>query len=124
MSNKLAIIKTGGKQYKVSEGDKIKIEKLPQKDGSAVSFSEVLLYSDEKGVTICAPVIKDVKVAGKILEQGKADKVIIYKHKKRKRYTKKKGHRQQYTQVEITSINKKKELSVAPKVSSEISIQK
>ena len=124
MSNKLVVIKTGGKQYKVSEGDKIKIEKLPQKDGSAVSFSEVLLYSDEKGVTIGAPVIKDVKVAGKILEQGKADKVIIYKHKKRKRYTKKKGHRQQYTQVEITSINKKKELSVAPKVSSEISIQK
>ena len=124
MSNKLVVIKTGGKQYKVSEGDKIKIEKLPQKDGSAVSFSEVLLYSDEKGVTIGAPVIKDVRVAGKILEQGKADKVIIYKHKKRKRYTKKKGHRQQYTQVEITSINKKKELSVAPKVSSEISIQK
>ena len=124
MSNKLVVIKTGGKKYKVSEGDKIKIEKLPQKDGSAVSFSEVLLYSDEKGVTIGAPVIKDVRVAGKILEQGKADKVIIYKHKKRKRYTKKKGHRQQYTQVEITSINKKKELSVAPKVSSEISIQK
>ena len=89
-----------------------------------MNFSEVLLYSDEKGVTIGAPVIKDVRVAGKILEQGKADKVIIYKHKKRKRYTKKKGHRQQYTQVEITSINKKKELSVAPKVSSEISIQK
>ena len=100
MSNKLAIIKTGGKQYKVSEGDKLKIE------GSVVSFSDVLLYADEKVVEVGTPVLKNIKVEGKILEQGKGDKVIIYKYKRRKRSSKKKGHRQPYTLIEIVKLGK------------------
>src|SRR3989338_4725521 len=106
MSNKLAIIKTGGKQYKVSEGDKLKIEKLSEKEGSVVSFSDVLLYADEKVVEVGTPVLKNIKVEGKILEQGKGDKVIIYKYKRRKRSSKKKGHRQPYTLIEIVKLGK------------------
>jgi len=106
MPNKFAVIKTGGKQYKVGEGDKLKIEKLPKKEGSVLNFSQVLLYTDSKSVDVGMPILKNVKVSGKILEQGKAPKVIVYKYKKRKRYSKKKGHRQPYSEVEITSIKK------------------
>ena len=113
MSNKLAIIKTGGKQYKISEGDKLKIEKLPKKEGVDVSFSEVLLYADDKVVDVGTPILKDVKVTAKVLGQGKASKVIIFKYKKRKRYSKKKGHRQPFTEIEITKISKT--ASSAPK---------
>ena len=106
MSDKFAVIKTGGKQYKVSEGDKVKIEKLSKKEGSVFNFDQVLLYADDGGVDVGTPILKSVKVSGKVLEQGKAQKVIIFKYKKRKRYSKKKGHRQPYTLVEITSIKK------------------
>lgn len=106
MSDKFAVIKTGGKQYKVSEGDRVKIEKLSKKEGSVFNFDQVLLYVDGRGVDVGTPILKSVKVSGKILEQGKAPKVIVYKYKKRKRYSKKKGHRQPYTEVEITLIEK------------------
>lgn len=102
-----AVIKTGGKQYIVSPGQKIKIEKLPQEDGSEVMFDEVLLLESEKGVEIGNPVVKGAKVKGKVLSQGKGKKVIIFKFKAKKREKKKKGHRQPYTEVEITSIEAK-----------------
>ena len=106
MSNKLAVIKTGGKQYKVSEGDKIRVEKLSKKEGSIVSFPETLLYVDGGNVDVGTPVVSGASVEGKVLGEGKSDKVTVFKYKKRKRYSKKKGHRQQYTQIEITTIRK------------------
>jgi large subunit ribosomal protein L21 len=100
----LAIIKTGGKQYKVKEGDKIKIEKIEGKDGDSVKFPEILFLGDEKSVKIGTPVLKDGKVEGKILKQGKDKKVWGIKHKAKKRYKVKFGHRQQITEVEITKV--------------------
>jgi large subunit ribosomal protein L21 len=103
----LAVIKTGGKQYLVSPGQKIKIEKLEKKEGSEVSFSEVLLLEKNKKVEIGAPKVSGAKVIGKVLGQGKGDKVIIFKYRAKKRYKVKKGHRQPYTEVEITGIETK-----------------
>lgn len=100
----LAIIRTGGKQYKVKLGDKIKIEKIEGKEGDKVSFSDVLFLGDEKTVKIGDPVIKDVKVEAKILDQGRDKKVWGIKHKAKKRYKVKFGHRQMITEVEITKI--------------------
>jgi len=103
-----AVIRTGGKQYKVQKGDTLKVEKLDSKEGSSVNFSDVLLYTDGKIVEVGVPIVSGVKVTGKILEHGKGDKVIIYKYKRRKRYAKKKGHRQPHTKVEITDISEGK----------------
>jgi len=100
----LAIIKTGGKQYKVSKGDKIKIEKLDAKQGDEIVFDEVLLVEKDKKIEIGRPLIKNAQVKGKILKQGRAKKVEIVKHKAKKRYNLKKGHRQYYTEVEIIDI--------------------
>ncbi|OGZ61792.1 MAG: 50S ribosomal protein L21 [Candidatus Spechtbacteria bacterium RIFCSPLOWO2_12_FULL_38_22] len=121
MSDKLAVIKTGGKQYKVSEGDKIRVEKLSKEEGSVVSFPDVLLYVDGENVDVGTPTVSGVSVEGKVLGEGKADKVVVFKYKKRKRYSKKKGHRQQYTQVEITTI--RKGASIASKSSNTTSAQ-
>ena len=100
----IAVIKTGGKQYVVSPGDKIKIEKLSKKEGSEIAFSEVLLLEKGRQLEIGSPLVKGVKVAGKILEHGKGKKKIVFKYKSKKRYIVKKGHRQPYTLVEITKI--------------------
>ena len=100
----LAIIKTDGKQYLVSPGQKIKIEKLDKEKGNEISFNEVLLLERNKKVEIGTPIVKGVKVAGKILEQGKGKKVIAFKYKAKKRYKVKKGHRQPFTEVEIVKI--------------------
>ena len=100
----LAVIKTGGKQYLVSPGDKIKVEKLNKKEGAEVTFNEVLLLEKNKKVDIGCPLIKDVKVTGKVLKHAKAKKVIIFKYKAKKRYKVKKGHRQPFTEVEILKI--------------------
>ncbi len=102
----LAIIKTGGKQYLVKKGDKIKIEKLEEKEGSEINFTDVLLLKKDKEVEIGKPIIKDAKVVAKVLKQGKGDKVIVFKYKAKKRYKKKAGHRQPYTEVEIKDIVK------------------
>lgn len=102
----LAVIKTGGKQYIVSPGDKIKIEKLKVEEGKEVEFSEVLLLEKDEKVELGDPTIKDAKVVGKVLEQGRDKKVIIFKYKAKKRYKVKKGHRQPFTEVEITKISK------------------
>ncbi len=102
----LAVIKTGGKQYLVSPGKKIKIEKiLDKKEGSEITFKEVLLLvKDNKDVEIGTPLIKKAKVVGKIVKQGRGDKTIIFKYKPKKRYQKKAGHRQYFTEVEIKEI--------------------
>ncbi|NTW27344.1 MAG: 50S ribosomal protein L21 [Candidatus Moranbacteria bacterium] len=100
----LAIIKTGGKQYKVAVGDKIKIEKLEGEAGSVIVFDEVLFIGDEKEVTIGAPFIKDAKVEATLVEQGRHKKVWGIKHKPKKRYKVKFGHKQLFTEVEITKI--------------------
>ncbi len=101
----LAVIKTGGKQYKVSPKQKIKIEKLEGKEGEKVIFEDVLLVSDDKKTQIGTPKVPGVKVAGLILKQDKADKITILKYKAKKRYSVKRGHRQPYTLVEIDSIS-------------------
>ncbi len=103
----IAVIKTGGKQYLVSAGDKIKVEKLEIEEGKEFTFDEVLLCDkngDGKDVKIGAPILKDVKVTAKVLSQGKGVKLIIFKYKPKKRYKRKIGHRQTFTEVEILSI--------------------
>ena len=100
----LAIIKTGGKQYIVSPGNKIKIEKIDKKAGSEIVFREVLLVEKNKKAEIGVPLVKGAKVTAKIVSQGKGKKLIIFKYKAKKREKTKKGHRQAYTEVEITKI--------------------
>jgi len=99
----LAVIKTGGKQYLVKKGDKIKVEKLEGNIGDKISFSEVLFLSD-KEMKVGNPFLKGAVVEGKILKQGKGKKVWGIKHKPKKRYKVKFGHRQNITEVEITKI--------------------
>lgn len=100
----LAIIKTGGKQYKVSPKEKIKIEKIETPEGKEVVFDEILLVEKNKKVAIGTPLVKGVKVVGKVLRQGEGDKIIVFKYKPKKRYKVKRGHRQMFTDVEITKI--------------------
>jgi large subunit ribosomal protein L21 len=100
----LAVIKTGGKQYLVKPGDKLKVEKINQKEGEEVIFSDVLLVEKNKKIEIGTPIVKDTKVEAKILSQGKGDKIIVFKYKAKKRYSRKIGHRQPYTEIEIIGI--------------------
>lgn len=100
-----AIIKTGGKQYKVAEGKKLKIEKLPNDVNTEVEFTEVLLVSKDGEVKVGTPVVAGAKVLANVLEHGKGKKVISFKYKPKKDSKKKKGHRQPYTEIEIKSIN-------------------
>lgn len=100
----LAVIKTGGKQYIVAPGKKIRIEKISEKEGSEVTFSEVLLLQKGKTLEIGTPLVKGAKVIGKIIGHGKAKKIIIFKYKPKKRYKVKKGHRQPFTEIEILRI--------------------
>jgi len=99
-----AIVNTGGKQYKVSQGDVLRVEKMPGEIGSPVSFDKVLMVSDGENVNIGQPVLDNVEVKGHIMEQGKAKKIIVFKYKRRKRYRRKQGHRQPYTAIKIDSI--------------------
>lgn len=101
----LAVIRTGGKQYLVTPGQKIKIEKLDKKEGSEVVFSEVLFLEKQKKLEIGTPFVKGAKVIGKILAHGKGKKLIIFKYKAKTRYKVKKGHRQPFTEVEIVKIS-------------------
>lgn len=100
----LAVIKTGGKQYLVAKGDKIKIEKLEGEAGDKIEFSEVLFLGDEKEAKVGTPFLRDVKIEGKILKQTKAKKVTGVKHKAKKRYKVKFGHKQLMTEVEIVKV--------------------
>lgn len=100
----LAVIKTGGKQYKVSPKQKIRIEKVNTPVGQEVVFDNVLLVEKNKKVEIGQPLVKETKVVGKVLKQEKGDKVIVFKYKPKKRYKVKRGHRQLFTEVEIVAI--------------------
>ena len=98
-----AIIKTGGKQYKVTEGDKIQVEKLDAKVGSKVIFDEVVAVGGDK-LKVGTPFVAGYTVEAKVLEHGKGEKLVIYKYKAKKDYRRKNGHRQPYTLVEITKL--------------------
>jgi large subunit ribosomal protein L21 len=98
-----AVIKTGGKQYRVSEGDRIRVEKLPGSVGDALDISEVLMLGGDK-VAVGTPLIDGAKVATKIVGQGRGKKVIVFKIKRRKSYRRKAGHRQPYTELQVTGI--------------------
>ncbi|AMM40094.1 Ribosomal protein L21 [Candidatus Desulfofervidus auxilii] len=99
-----AIMETGGKQYKVAPGDIIRVEKLPGNKDDEVLFDKVLLISDKEKIELGHPFIKDAKVRGKILNQGRSKKVVVFKFRRRKRYHKKRGHRQYLTTVKIENI--------------------
>lgn len=99
-----AIIATGGKQYKVSEGDVIRIEKLPVEAGETVTFDQVLAVSDGE-LKVGCPTVEGASVSATVEKQGKAKKVIVYKYKRKTGYHKKNGHRQLFTQIKIDKIN-------------------
>ncbi|WP_195267381.1 50S ribosomal protein L21 [Eubacterium sp. 1001713B170207_170306_E7] len=100
-----AIIKTGGKQYRVQQDDVIEIEKLNLEDGAKeVSFSDVLAVNKDGELTVGTPVVENAVVKGEVLEVAKSSKVIIYKYKSKKDYRKKQGHRQPFMKVKITAI--------------------
>ena len=100
-----AIIETGGKQYRVSEGDQIRIEKIKAADGEQVKFDKVLVLGEGAEAKVGAPYVESAAVFGDVIETGKGKKVIIFKYKAKKDYRKKQGHRQPYTLVEITGIS-------------------
>jgi len=99
-----AVIKTGGKQYIVSPGEKLKIEKLADEAGEAITFDSVLARFDEKHVEIGTPLVLGASVEAKVLKQGRAKKITNLRYHSKTRYRKKKGHRQHFTEVEITSV--------------------
>ncbi|HYC79432.1 MAG TPA: 50S ribosomal protein L21 [Candidatus Binatia bacterium] len=101
---KQAVIETGGKQYLVSPNDKVEIEKLTGKTGDKIVFDKVLLSADGDKVTIGKPYLNGAKVTGTVLEQKKADKIVVFKYRNKSRYRRKQGHRQQQTVVQIESI--------------------
>ena len=100
----LAIIKTGGKQYIVETGKKLKIEKVKIEEGKEIVFDEVLLTVDGENVKVGTPLVEGAKVKANVLSHGKDDKVIVFKYKPKKRQRTKKGHRQPFTEIEITKI--------------------
>ncbi len=99
-----AIIKTGGKQYKVSEGDEIIVEKLEVEEGSAVTFEEVLFVADGENVRIGTPLVEGAKVSGSVVKNGKGPKIRIFKYKHKTNYRRRQGHRQPFTKVKIEKI--------------------
>ncbi|MCT4621422.1 MAG: 50S ribosomal protein L21 [Marinisporobacter sp.] len=100
-----AIIETGGKQYRVQEGDTLFVEKLEANEGEAVEFDQVLALSKDGNLSVGTPVVGGAKVSATVVENGKAPKVIVFKYKAKKDYRKKQGHRQPYTKIKIEKIN-------------------
>lgn len=100
-----AIIETGGKQYRVQEGDVLFLEKLPAEDGQNVVFDKVLAVSDGDNFKVGTPVVDGASVTAKVLGHGKGKKIIVFKYKPKKNYRRKQGHRQPYTKVQIEKIN-------------------
>ena len=100
-----AVIKTGGKQYRVAAGDKLKIEQIAADVGGDVSFTEVLAVGNGADLVVGAPLVSGASVVAKVLSQGRGDKVRIFKMRRRKHYQKRQGHRQNFTEVEISTIN-------------------
>jgi len=100
-----AIVRTGGKQYQVAQGERLRVEKLPGNVGDSIDLDEVLMLVDGENITVGQPLVEGAKISAKIVEQGKDKKVLVYKKKRRKGYEVKKGHRQFFTALEITSIS-------------------
>ena len=100
-----AVIKTGGKQYKVASGDVILVEKIEGEAGASITLADVLMIGDGANITVGAPTVKGASVAAEIVDQEKADKVIIFKKNRRHNYRRKNGHRQKLTALKITGIN-------------------
>jgi len=99
-----AIIQTGGKQYKVAEGDILKVEKLAGEAGDKLTLDQVLMVKDENGTRIGVPTVNGVQVIAEVIEQGRHKKIVVYKYKKRKNYRRKQGHRQSFTKIKIEKI--------------------
>ena len=100
-----AVIRTGGKQYRVAEGDRIQIEKLDASVGDTVNFEEVLLVDDGSATQVGTPLLNGATVSGEVVSQGKGEKIIVFKYKPRKGYRRRTGHRQLLTDVSITGIS-------------------
>ncbi|HOE83472.1 MAG TPA: 50S ribosomal protein L21 [Myxococcota bacterium] len=100
-----AVIRTGGKQYRVSKGDTVEVEKLGAEVGDDVRFSDVLLVGSEEATTVGRPTVSGAEVVGKVVFNGRAPKIVVFKMKRRKGYRRKAGHRQAYTRVVISDIN-------------------
>lgn len=101
-----AVIKTGGKQYKVAVGDKLKIEVIPADIGGKITISEVLMVADGDNVVVGSPTVNGASVAASVIGSGRHKKVRIFKMRRRKHYQKSQGHRQNYTEIQIDAINK------------------
>ena len=99
-----AIIQPGGKQYRVSEGDVLSIEKLTAAEGEEVVFDQVLTVVSDGDIKIGKPVVEGAKVTAKVVEHGKGEKILVFKYKAKSNYRKRQGHRQPYTKVEISKI--------------------
>jgi len=99
-----AVIKTGGKQYKVSPGDVVRVEKLEKEAGTIVEFGEVLALNNDQNLVVGSPLVADASVWGTVVETGKAKKVLIFKYKRKKQYKVFRGHRQRFTAVKIDAI--------------------
>ncbi len=101
---KYAVIRTGGKQYRVAEGELVKIEKLAGEVGETITLADVLFVGGDDEVKIGVPLVENAKVTGEIVGQGRAKKVIVFKKKRRKSYSRQRGHRQYQTTLKITAI--------------------
>lgn len=99
-----AVIRTGGKQYRVTPGDLIRVEKIAGDQGSTVEFTEVLMTADESAVRIGTPLLAEARVTGQVVQHGKAKKILVFKKKRRKNYRRHRGHRQEFTEVRVTGI--------------------
>jgi large subunit ribosomal protein L21 len=100
-----AVVKTGGKQYRVSQGDRLKVETIVADTGAEVSLDQVLMLGSGESVTVGAPMIENASVSAKVVSHGRGVKIKIIKFRRRKHHRKQAGHRQNYTELEITSIN-------------------
>ena len=110
-----AVIRTGGKQYKVAQGDVITVEKLAGEAGEAVTFDQVLALGGEGGLTVGTPVLDGASVQAEVVEQTRGDKIIVFKKKRRKNYRRKRGHRQYLTVLRVTDILAKAKKKAAPR---------
>jgi large subunit ribosomal protein L21 len=99
-----AVVKTGGKQYRVSAGEKVKVEQIAADVGAEIALDQVLLVADGEAVRLGAPLVDGVSVTAKVLAHGRGDKIEIFKMRRRKHYRKSQGHRQNYTEIEILGI--------------------
>ncbi|HVL66632.1 MAG TPA: 50S ribosomal protein L21 [Vicinamibacterales bacterium] len=100
-----AVIATGGKQYRVQQGETVRVEKLEQEPGATIEFNDVLLVADGENVKVGAPHVKGAKVTAEVVGDGRGPKLLIYKYRRRKGYRRKTGHRQPFTALKITGIS-------------------